>query len=94
MAERKAMILRGGEVIDPAQGLRGRRDVAVVDGRIAAIAETIPAEPGAATVDVSGRLVVPGLVDLHTHFYHKVSPLGADPDQVLGGSYTPVPFLA
>jgi dihydroorotase len=80
MAQRDALILRGGEVIDPAQGLRGRRDVAVVDGRIAAIAETIPAEPGASTVDVSGRLVVPGLVDLHTHFYHKVSPLGADPD--------------
>ena len=80
MAQRKAMILRGGEVIDPAQGLRGRRDVSVVDGRIAAIAEAIPPEPGVATVDVSGRLVVPGLVDLHTHFYHKVSPLGADPD--------------
>ena len=81
MTQRYSMILRGGEVIDPSQGLRGRRDVAVADGKIAAVvAEPLPPEAAAFTVDATGKLVVPGLVDLHTHFYHKVSRLGADPD--------------
>jgi dihydroorotase len=80
VASRYAMILRGGEVIDPSQQLRGRRDVAVADGKIAALAESIPDDTADFSVDVTGKLVVPGLVDLHTHFYHNVSRLGADPD--------------
>jgi dihydroorotase len=80
MTQRYSMILRGGEVIDPSQGLRARRDVAVADGKVAALAESLPADAAAFTIDVAGKLVVPGLVDLHTHFYHKVSRLGADPD--------------
>ncbi|MDA8298051.1 MAG: amidohydrolase/deacetylase family metallohydrolase [Actinomycetota bacterium] len=62
------LVVSGGEVIDPASGRRGPYDVAIADGRIAAIAPRI--EPnGAAVIDARGCLVTPGLVDLHTHVY-------------------------
>lgn len=80
MQQRYDMVLRGGEVIDPSQNLRGKRDVAVNRGKVAAIAEALPPDASGFNLDVSGKLVVPGLVDIHTHFYHKVMTLGADPD--------------
>lgn len=74
------LVLRGGEVIDPAQGIRGRRDLAISKGRVAAIAPSLPADANSFNIDVAGKLVVPGLVDIHTHFYNKVMLLGCDPD--------------
>jgi len=56
------MILRGGRVIDPVNGLDEVRDVAIVDGRVAA-----EAAPGAPVVDVAGLVVCPGFIDLHVH---------------------------
>ena len=72
------VLIRGGDVIDPSQSLRGVRDVAVKDGRIAAVAETIDGE-ARHTIDARGLLVVPGLIDLHVHVYDH-SPFGLDPD--------------
>ncbi|HEY7389857.1 MAG TPA: amidohydrolase family protein [Bryobacteraceae bacterium] len=60
------LVIKGGRVIDPARKLDAVRDVAIADGRIAAIASNISAE-GAETMDVHGKLVVPGLIDIHTH---------------------------
>jgi dihydroorotase len=74
------LVLRGGEVIDPAQGIRGRRDVAISKGKVAAMAPSLSADASSFNVDVAGKLVVPGLVDIHTHFYNKVMLLGCDPD--------------
>ncbi len=60
------LVVKGGRVIDPSRRLDGVRDVAVANGRIAAVAADIPA--GAAqVVDARGTLVVPGLIDIHTH---------------------------
>jgi dihydroorotase len=60
------LIIKGGRVIDPAARIDAVRDVAIADGRIAAIAANITA--GAAdTIDARGKLVVPGLLDIHTH---------------------------
>lgn len=59
------LVLKGGEVIDPSQGLRGRRDVGFRDGRVAAVADEIPADRAGRVPSAAGRLVVPGFVDLH-----------------------------
>jgi dihydroorotase len=67
------LILKGGRVIDPANGLDGVRDLAVNEGRIAEIAAEIPHGAAAETVDVGGRLVLPGLIDTHAHVYEYVS---------------------
>jgi dihydroorotase len=63
------LILKGGHVIDPKNGVDGLRDVAIKDGRIAKIAVNIPAASAIKTVNVTGLYVTPGLIDIHTHVY-------------------------
>ena len=72
------LVLKGGRVIDPARGVDAVLDVGFADGRVAAVG----ADLGAAqdSRDVSGRLVVPGLIDLHTHVYWGGTSLGVQPD--------------
>src|SRR6478735_8182461 len=60
------LVVKGGRVIDPSVRLDAQRDVAIVGGRIAAIEPSIAAE-AAETLDARGKLVVPGLIDIHTH---------------------------
>ena len=60
------LIIRGGRVIDPSVRLDAVRDVAVAGGRIAAVEPSIAGE-AAETLDARGKLVVPGLLDVHTH---------------------------
>lgn len=60
------LIVKGGRVIDPSRKLDGVRDVAIANGRIAAIESTISGD-AAETIDAAGKLVVPGLIDIHTH---------------------------
>ena len=60
------LLIAGGRLIDPANKRDGRFDVLVEGGRIADVRPTIPAN-GAKTLNASGQLVVPGLIDLHTH---------------------------
>jgi dihydroorotase len=60
------LVIKGGRVIDPSAGINAMRDVAIAGGRIAAIEANIAAE-GAQTLDARGKLVVPGLIDVHTH---------------------------
>jgi dihydroorotase len=76
------LLLRGGEVVDPGGGREGRLDVAVARGRIAAVAQEIAPESAVVVLDVSGQIVTPGLVDLHTHVFHKVTYWGVDPDPI------------
>lgn len=75
------LILRGGTVLDPGQDLEGRMDVAFANGRVAAIGPDLSVS-AAEAIDVSGKLVTPGLIDLHGHFFHRGQPLFADPDAV------------
>jgi len=67
------LLLRGGRVIDPAQNLDAMRDVAVKDGRIAAVLPAIAPSSARESVDVSGKLVLPGLIDTHAHVYQYVT---------------------
>jgi dihydroorotase len=72
------LVLAGGRVLDERNGVDGVMDVAVKDGRIAAVGENLAA--GARRVeDVSGSIVAPGLIDIHTHVYHKATSLSVDP---------------
>jgi len=65
-AARYDLIIKGGRVIDPSLRLDAVRDVGIAAGRIAAVEPTIGAA-AAATLDARGKLVVPGLIDIHTH---------------------------
>jgi dihydroorotase len=70
MAETKYdLLLQGGHVVDPKSGTSAVRDVAIADGRIAAVAPKIDPAQAFKVVDVSGLYVAPGLVDLHAHVY-------------------------
>src|SRR5204862_5127204 len=60
------MIIRGGRVIDPSVGLDEVRDVAVAGGKIAAVEANIAAD-APRTIDARGKIVAPGLIDIHTH---------------------------
>jgi dihydroorotase len=74
------LLLKGGNVIDPAQDLRGALDVAVEDGKIARVAANIPKSEARRVVDIPGKTVTPGLIDLHTHVFDGVAANGVHPD--------------
>ena len=74
------LLLKGGNVIDPSQDLRGALDVAVEDGKIARVAANIPVAEARRVVDVPGKTVTPGLIDLHTHVFDGVAANGVHPD--------------
>ena len=73
-------LIRGGRVIDPANGVDGPFDVGISNGRIAAVGADLDSGSARNIYDAGGKLVTPGLVDLHTHTYHLATPLGIDPD--------------
>jgi dihydroorotase len=75
-AQEYELLLKGGTVIDARNGVNGVRDVAIAQGKVAAVAADIPAARAARTVDVSGLYVVPGLIDLHAHIYRPTVSLG------------------
>jgi dihydroorotase len=61
------LVIRGGRVVDPSQQLDMIADVALQDGKIAAIAPVLPADAAPESIDAKGLLVVPGLIDVHVH---------------------------
>jgi dihydroorotase len=63
------LLLKGGHVIDGKNKISALRDVAISDGKIAAVAANLPSSQALKTVDVSGLYVVPGIIDIHTHVY-------------------------
>jgi dihydroorotase len=81
------LIIRNCDVLDPSQNLRGKRDIAIRNARIAAIAPEIAPDKGAQVLDAGGKLVLPGLIDLHAHVYPQASAIGLPADEL-------VPFTA
>ena len=73
------LVIAGGTVIDPSAGVHERRDVAIADGRIAAIEPDAPTS-AATMIDADGAFVVPGLIDLHVHVYPGVADLSVESD--------------
>jgi dihydroorotase len=75
------LILRGGRVIDPSQKLDATNDVAFSQGKVARIGPGLKADAGTDVRDVSGAIVTPGLIDLHTHVYWGGTSLGIDAEE-------------
>jgi dihydroorotase len=82
------LVLHGGRVIDPANGIDARMDVAVTGDRIAAVQASIPAAQARKVVDVSGFYVVPGLIDLHMHVFGYEGAIAADENALPAGTTT------
>ena len=71
------LILKGGHVIDPRNHIDGVRDVAVANGRIAAVAPNLTPTSGTQVIDARGMFVTPGLIDLHVHLFATTGVKGA-----------------
>ena len=82
------LLLKGGTVVDPSVGLHGVHDIAIQGGKIARLAPTIGREEATQVVDVAGKLVMPGLIDLHAHVFGGFISNGVHPD--VGGVYAGV----
>jgi dihydroorotase len=80
------ILIRNGEVVDPSRGFRQRVDVAVQNGRIAALEQNIPPERASEVIDARGLYVAPGLIDLHTHCYHGGTGLSVEADPIAARS--------
>ena len=79
-AEMTDLLIRNGLVIDPANGIEARMDVAVRDGRIDGVAPDLSGLRARQTIDAGGAVVCPGLVDLHVHVYEWVTNFGVNAD--------------
>ena len=80
------LVLKGGRVVDVASGLDGVLDVAIESGKIARIAAGIAPAEAARVVEVGGKLVTPGLIDVHAHVFEGINRTGVNPD--LGGVHS------
>ena len=76
------LVIANGDVLDPSQKLRGKRDIGIRYGQIAAVAPSIPADRAVQRIDVAGKLVTPGLIDLHTHLCPHLG-LGLPADELV-----------
>lgn len=74
------VLLKGGRVIDPSQGMDDEMDVAVAGDKISRVAKDIPPQPGQQVVDVKGNIVTPGIIDLHAHVAGSLLTMSIDPD--------------
>jgi dihydroorotase len=77
------LVIKGGDVLDPSQSLRGRRDIGIRHGLIEAVEADIPAARALRMLDATGKLVTPGLVDLHTHVFPYGSAAGIPADELV-----------
>ena len=75
------LVLRGGRVVDPSQKLDAVTDIAFSDGKVAMVGNALKVDPGTEVRDVSGYIVTPGLIDLHTHVYWGGTSIGIDAEE-------------
>jgi dihydroorotase len=82
------LLLRNADLLDPSQGLRGKRDIGMRFGLIESIETSIAPERANRVMDAGGRLVTPGLVDLHAHTYPFGSAIGIPADELVAHQCT------
>src|SRR4030088_726784 len=87
-ADKFDLVIKGGDVLDPSQSLRGKRDIGIRWGMIEAIEPEIPAARASKTIDASGKLVTPGLIDLHCHVFPYGSAIGIPADELVAHQCT------
>lgn len=83
------LLLTGGEVVDQAAGYRGVMDIGIAGGKITAVEPSLQVTDARRTVSVKGRLVTPGLVDIHAHIFVNAHDMAGDTDR-FWGHYTKV----
>jgi dihydroorotase len=74
------LLVTGGEVLDPAAGLKGQLDVAIAGGKIVEVAPSLPQNEARRTISARGLLVTPGLVDIHAHIFVNAHDMGGHTD--------------
>src|SRR5882762_11377114 len=77
------LVIKGGDVLDPSQALRGKRDIGIRYGLIEAVEADIPAARSLRVLDAGGKLVTPGLIDLHCHVFPYGSAAGIPADELI-----------
>jgi dihydroorotase len=77
------LVIKGGDVLDPGQGLRGKRDIGIRFGLIEAVEVDIPVARALRVLEAGGKLVTPGLIDLHCHVYPYGSAGGIPADELI-----------
>jgi dihydroorotase len=82
------LLLRNADVLDPSQGLRGKRDIGIRYGLIEAMEPSIAPERANRVMDAAGKLVTPGLIDLHAHTYPFGSAIGIPADELVAHQCT------
>jgi dihydroorotase len=81
--EKFDLLIKGGEVLDPSQNLRGMRDIGIKNGIVQAVQADIPAERALKVLSANGKLVAPGLIDLHAHTFPYGSAIGIPADELV-----------
>src|ERR1700676_3971086 len=76
------LLIAGGRVVDPVRGIAAERDVAIAGGKIAQVAANIDRRQARQVYDASGKLVTPGLIEVHGHVYDSAITISIDPDLV------------
>jgi dihydroorotase len=86
------LLIKGGRVVDPSQGDSADRDIAISGQTIARVAPNIAEAEARHVINARGKIVTPGLIDIHVHVYDGVAPLGipADPNCIAKGVTTVV----
>src|SRR5437867_1912373 len=78
------LVIANADVLDPSQRLRGKRDIGIKNGQIAALSSTpLAADRSAQRYDAAGKLTTPGLVDLHTHYGPLIGAIGLPADELV-----------
>jgi dihydroorotase len=81
LSQSRDLLIKGGTVVDPSQKLHEVLDVAVKDGKIQQVARDIPADSSQNVISAKGRVVTPGLIDVHVHIFEGIGPTGVNVDQ-------------
>ena len=81
LTQSRDLLIKGGTVVDPSQNLHALLDVAVKDGKILQVAPDIPADGSRTLISAKGKIVTPGLIDVHVHIFEGIGPTGVNADQ-------------